>query len=297
MSEDITEIKHRILLEFEQSGQVDLKEWTGRFPQYSDEIVDFIFWAELTARIEESAAGPYKDPNQVATRAIRWAIQESFDQPTQPSSVAEDSLRVALAHARKRHVSVPKGKRAAPLPFRRAAVYTWVCSELLQEYPRPTRYAVGKISYLLEIGLDLGLFTTHKKKAAGPYDPALRYRDAEPIAVEQQRWLVAEGTSYEPGPDIDKAMQYAPRYLKDLAAARALVHYCSNVSGPFLETWTTVLMATQDLDREGRPATIDAIREHIASFDEWAAKLQKKHFTSKSIEDALGLSRRLGLIP
>jgi hypothetical protein len=296
MSEDIAKVKHQILLELERSGRVDLKSWTGRFPQYSDEILDFIFWAELTASIEESTAGPYEDPNRVASRAIQWAIQESFNQPTQASSASEDSLRVALAHARKRHVSVPKDKRAAPLPFRRAAVYTWVCSELLQESPRPTRYAVGKISYLLEIGLELGLFTTHKKKAAGPYDPALRYRDAEPIAVEQQRWLVAEGTSYEPGPNIDKAVQYAPRYLKDLAAARAFVHYCSNVSGPFLETWTTVLMAAQDLERKGRPATVDAIQGQIGSFDEWAAKLRKKHFTSRAIEDALGLSRRLGLI-
>lgn len=112
------------------------------------------------------------------------------------------------------YVTEPARQPAVRAAFRQAVVLAWVVHKLHSPGYPVSRFRVQKMLYLIEAATETGLFTEFRKQAAGPYDPGLRYKGPEDIAVRQRGWLVAHGeTHFEPGPHIGEALHYAPRYL------------------------------------------------------------------------------------
>ncbi len=213
------------------------------------------------------------------------------------ASEAEENPVRDLARRLQRARGREDSKTQAKPPFKRAAVLAWVVYYLVRVLGEVRRYRAGKTAYLLERGLGLGLFTTHTKKPWGPYDSNLKYKDAEPIA-RGQRWLITRrNSSYiELGSKIQKALQYAHRYLKDEELAIDYIKYLATYTDDELETITTVDWIALELSESGEEVYVETIREAIGRSKEWEEKLGRENFSHASIAKALRQLQQIGLL-
>lgn len=194
------------------------------------------------------------------------------------------------------YLTEPARRPAASAAFQQAAVLAWVVHKLHSPGYPVSRFRVQKMLYLIEAATEAGLFTDFHKQAAGPYDPGLRYRGPEDIAVRQRRWLVARGeTHFEPGPNIEEALHYAPRYI-DTELAELVLDKFRTFRDETLERWTTVHLAAVELEREGKPVTPESVLAYIESVPEWQPKLSREEFILDRIVEALEGLRTIGLL-
>jgi hypothetical protein len=198
-----------------------------------------------------------------------------------------------LAHAVGTSVRQP----SAPEPFRQAAVLAWVVHKLHSPGYPVSRFRAQKMLYLIEARLRTGLSIEFRKQAAGPYDPSLRYKGPEDIAVRQRGWLVQPDDShFEPGPNIEEALRYASRYIDTELAESVLEEFRTFKDGT-LERWTTVHLAAVELQRQGQPVTPETVEAYIESVPEWQPKLSREEFTPDRIAQTLDGLVKLGFLP
>jgi type I restriction enzyme S subunit len=150
--------------------------------------------------------------------------------------------------------------------------------------------------YLIERATSLGLFQDFLKHAAGPYDPSLRYKGPEDIAVKQQKWLELVSTSqFKPGPRIERALRFVPRYI-DLGSADRVIDNFRTYKDETLERWTTIDMAALDVIRQGKSVTVSSILSYIESLPEWKDKLVRTEFAPEHVERTLQGLRAMGFL-
>jgi type I restriction enzyme S subunit len=185
----------------------------------------------------------------------------------------------------------------ASVVFQQAAVLAWVVHKLHSPGYPVSRFRVQKMLYLIEAITGTGLFTEFRKQAAGPYDPSLRYKGPEDIAVRQRGWLVQPDDShFEPGPNIEEALRYASRYIDTELAELVLEEFHTFKDGT-LERWTTVHLAAVELQRQGQPVTPETVVAYIESIPEWQAKLSREEFTPDRIAQTLDGLVKLDFLP
>ncbi len=195
------------------------------------------------------------------------------------------------------YATEPVRQPAASAAFRQAAVMAWVVHKLYSPGYPVSRFRVQKMLYFIEAIAETGLFSEFRKQAAGPYDPGLRYRGPEDIAVRQRHWLVVfHDTHFEPGPNMEEALRYAPRYI-DTELAELVLEEFRTFKDETLERWTTVHLAAVELEQRGEPVTSDTVLVFIESVPEWQPKLSREEFAPNRIADALEGLRRTGLLP
>jgi len=186
---------------------------------------------------------------------------------------------------------------AASTAFQQAAVFAWVVHKLHSLGYPVSRFRVQKMLYLIEAATETGLFTDFRKQAAGPYDPSLHHKGPEYIAVRQKGWLaMPDKTHFEPGPNIEEALRYAPRYMDEVLAELVLDEFRA-FRDETLERWTTVHLAAVELQGRGDPVTPDTVLAFIQSVPAWQGKLAREEFALERIADALEGLRRMGLLP
>lgn len=188
------------------------------------------------------------------------------------------------------------GPRKASDQFQQAAILSWVVQQLYSQGHPVSRFRAGKMIYLIERAVHLGLFQNYLKQAAGPYDPSLRYKGPEDIAVRQQRWITAVDESrFEPGLKMNVALRYARRYL-NLAQASAVVEQFRTFQDGTLSRWTTVDMAARELQSHGESVTPQRILAYLADIPEWQHKLQREEFSLDLIASTLAGLQKLGFL-
>lgn len=300
MSNELDQIRWKLLGEYEREGTVDIAAWVSRHPEYRNELLDYWIWVRGTTRLADIEASPAPPHDDIAETALRRAIdalalgsgwlEDAVPDPVDSSEL--ETLGQGLAVIRER----PRQTRgSASKSFRRSAVYAWIAISLHEERPRVTRLATQKVAYLLERGLAPGLFRDHKRMPLGPYDSSAKYRDAEPIAKKRE-WLSIHGARLRPGRDPSEVFKYAPRYVRDADLARTLIRVLGQFSDDELETLATVDWVARSLAEADREVTPNAIREALARDPEWQPKLRKAHFTVSAIQHALQRLARLRLL-
>jgi hypothetical protein len=263
MERNPEDVKRAILEQYEVRGGVDTRDWLAQYPDLALDLLDFIIWLDGSPAAEEGTDS---------------AAEKGADR--QISQVAESMKRV-----RREKATRFQGGRANPR-FKRAAVLAWTVERMQRRRERVTRLCTQKAVYFLERGLDLDLFTQHRRMKLGPYDSQAKYKDAEPIA-QQQGWIVARGTSLAPGPKIDAVHRYASRYLVAEDVAAGLIDLLAGLSDDELETWATVDVGAVALRSQGRTVDAAAIKGHLSTDPTWAPKLRKANFSDDRIARAL----------
>jgi hypothetical protein len=300
MTNDLDRIRLELLAEYEREGTVDIAEWVSKHTEYREELLDYWIWVRGTTRLDEIGEPPPAPADDVAETALRRAIEAIAlgsswleDAVPDPMDAGElEELGDALAAVRRKPYRFG-GK--AKEPFRRSAVYAWIAISLHEERSRVTRFATQKVAYLMEQGLNPGLFRDHRPMPLGPYDSAAKYRDAEPIAVKQG-WLTVVGAELRPGNQGSKTFEFARRYVRRADIAREMIRLLGQLSDDELETLATVDWTARSLATASRELTPDAVRQALGRHPEWRPKLRKPNFTIPAIRQALSWLERLRLL-
>ncbi|MHB1058561.1 MAG: restriction endonuclease subunit S [Rhodanobacter sp.] len=132
------------------------------------------------------------------------------------------------------------------------------------------------------------------KKAAGPYDPTIRYRGPERVALKNGYVRAHHNGAYEGLVAADKIAQAETYFEKWYGTdAATWVEQFRWKKTDELELLATVDMAMEDLRREGKQADLDAVKQLIRDHAEWKPKLEKAFFSDDHIVQALDECRAL----
>jgi len=144
-----------------------------------------------------------------------------------------------------------------------------------------------KLAYLLHRHAE-GRADGFLKKAAGPYDPRVRYKGPEGIALKKGYVRACNNGKYEgfvASENIAEAEAYFNKWYG--AGAMTWLEQFHLRKTEELELLTTVDMAVEDLRREGMSVGVDAVKQLIHDDPEWKPKLDRAIFSDVGIAAAL----------
>lgn len=132
-----------------------------------------------------------------------------------------------------------------------------------------------------------------KHYAAGPYDNKARYGGFETIAIKN-KYVVEnksdKGSSFAPGPEIEKAKAYCSKYGYD-EFIPIFNQYLKYKKVDELELYTTVDKTILELKDQGSPINLNTVKSYISNDKTWVAKLSREVFNDKNIEEAIRFSQ------
>ena len=161
-----------------------------------------------------------------------------------------------------------------------------------QEYPLG-RKRYTKISYLFHRYHDAQV-DGYLKKAAGPYNPATKYKGPEAIAQRNgyiRRHKSGKYSGFIASDKIDQAKDYFIKWHGEDAIG--WLQQFKRTRNNVLELWATVDMAVVELGQRGEEVTVAAVRGVIENAEEWKAKLNRDTFSDENIASAIEKSRDL----
>ena len=129
--------------------------------------------------------------------------------------------------------------------------------------------------------------------AAGPYDNKARYGGFETIAIKN-KYVVEnksnKGSSFAPGPDIDKAKSYCSKYGYDKFIP-IFNQYLKFKKVDELELYTTVDKTILELKEQNLPINLNTVKNYISNDKAWVPKLSREVFSDENIEEAIRFSQ------
>jgi type I restriction enzyme S subunit len=126
------------------------------------------------------------------------------------------------------------------------------------------------------------------KKAAGPYNPSIKYGGAEKIALKNGYVREHSSGKFEgfiSGDNIAQAEEYFENWYG--LDALAWMEQFRHKKNDDLELLTTVDMASEELRRAGRAVNLSTVKQVIRSNAEWKAKLDRPVFSDPNIISAI----------
>ena len=129
--------------------------------------------------------------------------------------------------------------------------------------------------------------------AAGPYDNKARYGGFETIAIKN-KYVVEnksnKGSSFAPGPEIDKAKSYCSKYGYDKFIP-IFNQYLKFKKVDELELYTTVDKTILELKEQNLPINLNTVKNYISNDKTWVPKLSREVFNDENIEEAIRFSQ------
>ena len=161
-----------------------------------------------------------------------------------------------------------------------------------EQYPLG-RKRYTKLSYLLHRHKE-GRTEGYLKKAAGPYNPQIRYGGPERIALEKQYISQHKNRKFQ-GFVADSHVGEAEEYFYKWYGKEALqwldqFRYRKNDE---LELLTTVDMAAEELRTAGKEVSVENVKNVILGHQEWKAKIDRRIFADANLAGAIEDSRTL----
>ena len=155
------------------------------------------------------------------------------------------------------------------------------------------RMRYTKLLYLLHRHKE-GRAEGYLKKAAGPYNPRMRYGGPERIAIEKKYIRRCKSGTYQ-GFVADSLVGEAERYFHKWYGTEALqwleqFRYKKNDE---LELLTTVDMAAEELRAAGKEVSVENVKDVILGHREWKAKMDRRIFADANVSRAIEDGRTL----
>lgn len=132
------------------------------------------------------------------------------------------------------------------------------------------------------------------KKAAGPYNPATKYKGPEKIA-QKNKYIKKKKAGKYAGFVVDECIIKAVAYFKKWYGENVLnwLEQFRFQSNDTLELWATVDMAIEDIKQENKPVNFQSIKELINNHEEWRPKLKRPVFSDENIKTAINKINQL----
>jgi len=155
-------------------------------------------------------------------------------------------------------------------------------------------FRLQKAVYFIQRRLGVPTHSAFLKKAAGPYNPTLKYRGG--IADALNRQLIKQsrgryGFGYVPA-RLD-LLEGENSFDENLAAARWVRDQFQYRENAEWELFATVDYAAEALERSDRPTDAETILQFIADEPEWSAKVARLRLTPYKVETALLATRAI----
>ena len=161
-----------------------------------------------------------------------------------------------------------------------------------EQYPLG-RKRYTKLSYLLHRHRE-GRTEGYLKKAAGPYNPRIRYGGPERIALEKAYIRQQKNKSYQgfvADSHVGEAEEYFDKwYGKEAIQWLEQFRYKKNEE---LELLTTVDMAAEELRVADKGVSVESVKNLILDHKEWKAKMGRRIFADANLSRAIDDSRTL----
>lgn len=150
-----------------------------------------------------------------------------------------------------------------------------------------------KLTYLLDRHIK-GKAEGYLKKAAGPYNPASRYKGPEAIAVKNG-YVREHGNGkyagFIAGDKIAQAEEYFEKWLGP-DTTQWLKQFLYRKTDD-LELLATVDMAAEDLRTSGKTVDVNSVKGVIRNHPEWQPKLDRSVFSDGNIAKAIDECKKL----
>ena len=162
------------------------------------------------------------------------------------------------------------------------------------QYPF-TKFDAQKFPYIFHRYLE-GKTEGYIKQAAGPYNPDYVYKTARPIAIKRNYIKPHKGFYF--GFIASDNIAEAEKYFHDKYGGEALNWMVDNFRflkdrKNELELLTTVDMSMLELHEKGDKINWQTVKQFIADYPEWKAKLTYPYFSDSEIERAIKWSDEL----
>lgn len=208
--------------------------------------------------------------------------------------------RIRLVQPAASIVSLPRQEKTSPAARKS---HNWQINEAViigvlarnfgtEQWPL-ARKRCTKLTYLLHRHAE-GRAEGYLKKAAGPYNPATRYKGPEGIAHKNGYVRTHHNGTY-PGFVAAGNVAEAEAYFAEWYGSEVLawLERFRLKKTDELELLATVDMAMEDLRRTGKAVTMDAVKQVIRDHPEWQAKLDRPIFSDANITRAIAECRAL----
>lgn len=154
------------------------------------------------------------------------------------------------------------------------------------------RFRRTKLAYLLHRHWE-GYADGFMKKAAGPYDPGVRYGGAEAIALKSgyvKKSRKKKGEGFVAGDQIATAEGYFRKWYG--ADVLEWLEQFRKVTNEGLELLTTVDMAVVELKEAGKRVDVVGVKDILRTHKEWQPKLGRALFSDRNIARAIDRCKR-----
>jgi type I restriction enzyme, S subunit len=228
------------------------------------------------------------------TRALKQGMmQELLTGKTRLVTPSSNVVAVDFTGNLKPARSPQRTSKSHNWQFNEAVVLAVLVKEFGDEEHPLGRMRRTKLTYLLHRHVE-HVAEGYVKKAAGPYNPALKYKGPERIAQKNgyiRAHRCGKLSGFVTAERIAEAEEYfAQWYGREVLAWLEQFRFQSNDE---LELLTTVDMAAEDLMHANVRVDVQAIKDVIRDHPEWQAKLDRAVFSDVNIARALTRMREL----
>jgi type I restriction enzyme S subunit len=239
---------------------------------------------DLLAHVEEIRA-IRSSTTKAANALLPAMLHEIFER--QPVSATAPAARDGTV------VSLPMSRVADTVdtPFKESVLVAAIINTFYQDGGQPLgNFRLQKAVYFARRFMgESALDSEYLRKAAGPYNPAMRYSGGIKSALEKN-WIAPAtgkfGDGHTPGSAIAEAHSWIEKYRFGQPAAwvRDKFKFKHN---DIWELLATIDYATLALDHRGQMATAQAVFNYIDSDPEWHQKIAKFGLTEPSIQNSM----------
>lgn len=173
--------------------------------------------------------------------------------------------------------------------FHEAVILSTVVSLFASEQFPLGRFRRQKFAYLLHRHAQEST-RGFLKKAAGPYNPTIRYKD-EKIALKAGYVVELGKGKFVQGEKSNEAVAYFVQWYGENAIE--WIKQFQYRKNDDLEVLTTVAEAIVDLKKSDLAITVESVKQVIRENPEWCAKLDKDCFSDFKIQAAIKESQKL----
>jgi type I restriction enzyme S subunit len=203
----------------------------------------------------------------------------------------ETKSALAAVPAQPESDAAPQRVPGVDTKFQEAVLVAAIVSAFFKEGSEPIgNFRLQKAVYFARrhIGEHVGEMA-YLKKAAGPYNPSMKYSGGIAIA-KQKNWLREArgrfGFGHVPGPDAGDAGEWIDTYGYGDPALWVAEHFRYKKNEEW-ETLATVDYAMEHLRSLGIDPNAEQILQYIRADDEWRPKIEKLALTEMSVGTAM----------
>jgi len=191
-----------------------------------------------------------------------------------------------------RDVPLPrKNPTGVSAPFKEAVLVGAIVSAFQSDGGQPLgNFRLQKAVYFARRHMgEAALDREYLRKAAGPYNPSMRYSGGIKIATEK-KWIARARGGFGEGSTLGSSAAEMGEWIEKYQFAPAAAWVRDKFkfkSNDVWETLATVDYAKLALEHAGKPPTAEAILAFVDSDPEWHPKIAKLRLTKASIQNAV----------